>query len=273
MINTAQFNCYKISLQPNLNRLADFFKVELSGEDHSFLILKPDEVSSTLKFDTPTKFVWFFKFGCVCFVDFDTTETYRFLISLESIFGKIDFNLFSKFNENHNLEFNQSVSPEKIITTLSLYAIVLAKSTELKYLEAKLNSVYDRAERLVLDLQQGLPKPFNRVLKRFTLDIVKLQLTIVNDLKILERPNEYDDLKLKTIYHSTAELYELKKRFNTIQTKIANLIEIITPYQNLGFNRRETRLLIWEVIMIALFPLSRVLDHFLSKILTFFHFL
>lgn len=272
MVNTVHLNCYKISLQLKVHRLADFFKASLSGPEPEFLQLQPKQISTILKYDTSDKFVWFFKYGCVCFINFNSTETYRFLTSLESIAGKVDFNLFSKFNENLSLDLEES-GPESMQIVLGLYAIALAKSTQLKYFETKLDSIYDRAERLVFDLQRGLPKPFNRVHKKILLEIVKLQLSVVNNLKILDRPNRYDILELNKIYTDAAEFYEFKKRFETIQTKIANLIEIITPYQKLGFYHQEGRLLFWEVIMIALFPLSRILEYFLPKILTFFSIL
>lgn len=273
MVNTVHLNCYKVSLQLKVHRLADFFKVSLSGPDPEFLQLQPKQISTILKYDTPDKFIWFFKYGCVGFINFDSTETYRFLTSLESILGKVDFSLFSKFNENLSLDLEEPAPSSSMQIILDLYAIALAKSTELKYLETKLNSIYDRAEGLVFDLQRGLPKPFNHVLKKTLLEIVNLQLTLVNDLKILDRPKKYDDLELKKIYNLTAEFYEFKKRFETIRTKVANLNGIITPYQNLGFYHQEGRLLFWEIVMLALFPLSRILDHFLPKILTFFHFL
>lgn len=273
MVNTVYLNCYKVSLQLKVHRLADFFKAPVSGPEPEFLQLQPKQISAVLKYDTPEKFIWFFKYGCVCFINFDSAETYRFLISLESIVGKVDFNLFSKFNENLSLDLEDPAPSGSMQILLDVYAMALAKSTQLKYLETKLGSIYDRAERLVFDLQQGLPKPFNNVLKKILLEIVKLQLTVVNDLKILDRPNRYDILKLNKIYNETAEFYEFKKRFETIQTKITNLIEIITPYQKLGFYHQEDHLLFWEVIMIALFPLSRILEYFIPKILTFFHFL
>lgn len=273
MINTVHLNCYKVSSQLKVHRLADFFKVSVSGPDPEFLQLQPKQISAVLKYVTPDKFIWFFKYGCVCFFNFDSTETYRFLTSLESIVGKVDFSLFSKFNENHSLNLEKPAQPGTIHIVLGLYAMALAKSTELKYLENKLDSIYDRAERLIFDLQRGLPKPFNHVLKKILLEIVKLQLTAINDLKILDRPKKYDDLELKKIYNLTAEFYEFKKRFETIRTKVSNLIEIITPYQNFGFYYQERRLLLWEIVMLVLFPLSRILDHFLPKILTFFHFL
>jgi uncharacterized Rmd1/YagE family protein len=270
MVNTVHLNCYKISLQLKVHRLADFFKV--SGPDPELLQLQPKQISTILKYDTPEKFIWFFKYGCVCFINFDSTETHRFLTSLESIVGKVDFDLFSKFNENLSLDLEEPDPSGSTQIVLGLYAIALAKSTQLKYFETKIDSIYDRAERLVFDLQRGLPKPFNNVHKKILLEIVKLQLTVVNDLKILDRPN-HNILELNKIFNATAEYYEFQKRFETIQTKIANLIEIITPYQKLGFYHQEGRLLFWEVIMIALFPLSRILEYFLPKILTFFHFL
>lgn len=273
MVYTFHLNCYKLSLRLDLDRLATFFKVALTQPDPEFLLLQPEPIERVLMVNAPDKFIWLHKYGSVCFVNFDTSETYRFLTSLESAFGKIDFDLFSKFNEEHWLDLDEPNQSTKAIPILSIYAMTLAKSTELKYLEANLDFIHDRAERLVLDLQRGLPKPSNRIFKKSTLKIVKLQLTIINNLKILDRPKEYDDLNLKQIYNSTVEFFELKKRFATIQTKIANFIGIITPYQSLGFNRRESRLLFWEVIMLALFPLSRILNHFLPKILTFFRFL
>lgn len=277
MLNTVYLNCYKVSLQLKVHRLADFFKVSLSGPEPEFLQLQPKQISTILKYDTPDKFIWLFKYGCVCFFNFNSTETYRFLTSLESIVGKVDFSLFSKFNENHGLNLEKPIQPATIQLTLGLYAMGLAKSTELKYLETKLDSIYDRSERLVFDLQRGLPKPFNHVLKKIILEIVKLQLTVINDLKILDRPQKYDDLELKKIYNSTVDFYEFKKRFEKIQAKVSNLFEIITPYQNLGFYHQERRLLLWKIVMLVLFPLSRILDlfsdHFIPKILTLFHFL
>lgn len=273
MINTAHFSCYKVSLKPNLYRVADFFKLPYFSTDPESLVFKPEHVSTMLKFDTPIKLVWFFKFGCICFINFESSETYRFLKKLESTYGKIDFKLFSNYNEDHSLELDTSLEPAAVFSILKIYAVILAKSTELKYLEDNLDSIDDQAERLVYDLQRGLPKPTSRTIKKLTLDIVKTQLALINTLKILDRPKDFDDLKLKNIYNSAIEYYELQKRFAIIQTKISILIEIIIPYQKLGFNRREARLYFFEALLIAIFPLSPILDYFLSKILTFFHFL
>ncbi len=273
MITFAHFSCYKVSLEPNLDRVAEFFKVPFSGINPESLVFKPEHVSALLKFETPAKFVWFFKFGCICFVNFESSETHRFLKNLELTYGIIDFNLFSKYNENYHIELDESMEPGTLLNILKINAIILAKSTELKYLEENLDLIYDRAERLVFDLQRGLPKPNNRILKKMTLSIVRIQLTMINTLKVLDRPKDFDDLKLKNIHNSAVATFELKKRFETVQTKVATIIEIITPYQNLGFNQRETRLLCLEVLLIAFFPLSRILDYFFPKILTFLHIL
>lgn len=273
MTNSASFSCYKVSSKPNLHRVAKFFKVPFFGVDSDSLVFEPKHVGAVLKFETPAKFVWLFKWGCICFINFESSETYRFLKKLESTYGSVDFILFTKYNENYNLTMEESLEPAALSNILKIYAIVLAKSTELKYLEANLNLIYDQAERLVYDLQRGLPKPTSRILKKMNLGIVKTQLTIINSLQLLDRPKEFDDLKLKNIYNSAIKTFELPNRFETIQTKITTIIEIITPYQKLGFNHRETRLLFLEVVLLVLFPLSRILDYFFLKILTFLRFL
>ena len=273
MIYSASYSCYKVSLEPNLHRVAEFFKVPFSGIDLDAVVFEPEHVGAVLKFETPGKMVWLFKWGCICFINFETSETSRFLKSLQSTYGSIDYTLFTKYNENYSLTLEETLEPAALSNILKLYAMVLAKSTELKYLGEKLDFIYDRAERLVFDLQRGLPKPTSRVLKKMTLSIVKMQLTAVNTLKVLDRPNDFDDLKLKNTYSSALKTFEIPKRYETIQTKITTIIEIITPYQKLGFNQRETRLLFFEVLLLILFPLSRILDNFFSKILTFLRFL
>lgn len=273
MSYSASFSCYKVSLKLNLQRVADFFKVPLSHIDPGCLVFNPEQVGAVLKFETPTKFVWLFKFGCVCFVNFDSSETYRFLKHLGFTYGMINFNLFSQYNENYSLKLDEAPEPVVLSNILGIHAFTLAKSTELKYLQAKLDRIYDRAERLIFDLQRGFPKPTSRSLKRMTIEIVKIQLTLLNTLKVLDRPKDFNDLQLKSIHDSAVNTFELLKRFNTIQTKIATIIEIITPYQKLGFNQQETRLLILETILLALFPLPRVLNYFFPKILTFLRIL
>lgn len=273
MAYLASFSCYKVSLEPNLNRVAKFFKLPCFSVDSDSLEFNPEHVGAVLKFETPAKFVWLFKWGCICFVNFESSETYRFLKNLESTYGSIDFNLFTTYNENYSLTMEECPETSALSNILKIYAIVLAKSTELKYLEANLNLIYDGAERLVHDLQRGLPKPTSRILKKMNLDIVKAQLTIINSLQLLDRPKEFDDLKLKNIYNSAVKNFELPNRFEIIQIKVTAIIEIITPYQKLGFNHQETRLLFLEVVLLMLFPLSRILDYFFLKILTFLRFL
>ena len=41
------------------------------------------------------------------------------------------------------------------------------------------------------------PNQPSRILKKMTLDIVKIQLTLLNALQILDRPKDFDDLYLK----------------------------------------------------------------------------
>lgn len=242
--------------------MADFFRITPVKSRNDYLLLKPEQINIALKYESTNKFVWLFPYGCICLANFEVAETYRFFKFLETTSGPMDYHLISTYNETHSLEFQVQEMKKKEFQVAGLYATILAKSTELKSLEDKVNSIIDQSELFIIDLQKGFSSSSAFLLK-ITAKIIKIQINIINNLHLLDRPIEYGLLlKNRNLYHQLNEYYELEKRFTIIQKKIADLNEITAPYQQLGHINKEKRLIVMEVILLVLFPLFHLINRF-----------
>jgi uncharacterized Rmd1/YagE family protein len=267
MKQTAVFNCYKIAASANLQPVAKFFRLSDYRPAFNYLLLLPKQLESVLKHQAAGKYVWLFKSGSICLVNFDTAETYRLLKHFETIGLKPDLELFATFNELFTLELEVSADPPAMSRLLQVYAIVLSKSTELKKLEAMIDTTVDRSERFILELQKGFSDPTKAGFFQTNLAIIKLQLTLIHTLKILDRPVEcYHETILRKSYDAVAHDFELARRYHTLQKKITSLNEVLTPYQKLGFKHTEQRLLLIEIVLLVLFPLFRIVNYLIYLI-------
>jgi len=252
--------CYKIATKLNLSRIANYFNLTYQNKISAHLILTAPQISLLIHSEAHVRQVWLFNYGCLCCINFSETESYRLIRSLESFFNNLDFNLALNYNDTH--QFNTKTALEDP-STAEIYAIILAKSTELKYLEDSTGAILDQAELLVTELQRGLPNLQSQLLKKISLQSTKLQLGLMRNLKILDRPKAcHSSIELHQLYDQLFKEYELAKRFQILQEKIANLLRIITPYQELGYHLREKYLLFLEILLLVLFPLSQLLSNF-----------
>jgi uncharacterized Rmd1/YagE family protein len=264
---TTVFNCYKIAATANLQRIAEFFRLTDFQPAASYLLLLPEQLETVLKYQVTAKYAWLFKSGSICLVNFDTAETYRLVRHLETIGLTPDFESFSVFNELHTMESRTNPSTAEFLSQLQITAIVLVKSTELKKLETMINITFDWAERFILELQKGFPNPNKPGFLQTNLAIIKLQLIMIHNLKILDRPHECShDTTLRQIYDTLAKEYELSYRYHALQKKINYLNEVLTPYQKLGFTHKEQRLEMLETILLLLFPLSYFFESLIDLI-------
>jgi required for meiotic nuclear division protein 1 len=171
----------------------------------------------------------------VCFVDFNENEIRIFLQYMDSIIGCVDFFLFSKFNENH---FGNAENAHAI-------CFILAKSVELNKLEADLEDMFDKSERLLDFLQSG-KLHINRKLILSASRILRLEYHYANNVGIFER-----DL---------STYYELDERQKVIQSKMDDMRNIFNAYSSFSYNQRESRTLWFEIALLSLFPTSYVLE-------------
>jgi len=74
-------------------------------------------------------------------------------------------------------------------------------------------------------------------------------------------------MHLKAIYASLSEYYELDERLEIVEGKIASLHDILDLYSNLSFNQSETRLILFEIFLLALFPAFHILEHLFKTVI------
>lgn len=252
--------CYKLFKSLNLKKMAGYFRTAgfIGGSTH--ILLQPEQIKEILNAEAPDKYAWLYKSGSISLVNFEEGETLRFLRNLESISGKVHYNLISGYNERTCVTLKKDASEQELLQQVELYANLLVKSVELRVVEHSVNRIFVQAESFLYDLHSGVPKVKNRFLFRINLDIVRIQLKLITHLKLLDFSEKYrNEAELRDLYHLVSEEYALRTRYRVIQNKINDLDKIISPYQSLGYSWRENRLLILEIILLSLFPILHLL--------------
>lgn len=264
-VQNAVMLCYKIASKPDLRRVAEYFRIPIGNNVPEVLHFMPSHLRAALSMETSMMTAWYFSFGCLCLVNFEVTDAYRFVNLIESTGEPVDYRRFFAHVEREELRLEANLPEEAAFREIWLHAAALAKSVELKHLEDSVNKVFDQTERFFTDLQRGFSNPSSRWLTHLTTQVVKLQLDVVKSLRILDRPNDIiDTMKAREIYDNASEAHELNKRFSTIQLKIDDVMEFISPYRKIGFSQKEHRLLVLELILLALFPLSYLIRNILG---------
>lgn len=265
------FNCFKIAPRLPLATVASYFGLNtpLPWENH--LVLKGSRLETILKYQNTSKQVYLFDFGCLTFVNFDAQEIRVFLDYLRSITGKVDNNLFASFHEGHTLyigekklcklwkDAEEAVAYDESI--LSIVAMILAKSVALSKIEKDVAELLDQAEGLLLSLQKGKLPPGARKFSKVIGSMLRFQYDTIYSVKIFDRPASIDcRVWSRDIYDSLAGYYELYDRFDIVNSKMDDLKTITSSYSMLTHNHNERRLLLFEIFLLALFPLFHIAD-------------
>lgn len=249
-MESVHFNCYKISLKLPLDKIDAFFNLHKPVNWKDYVILDGIHLRKILQHDAKAKMVYLFKYGCVCFVNFNANEIDIFLRYMDSIIGGVDFFLFSKFNEDHtgNTEYAHVI------------CFILAKSVELNKLETDMEGLLDKSERLIDFLQSG-KLHINRKLSLSASRILRLEYHYANNVGIFERDIYNDDnIEARAFFDRLSRYYELDERQKVMQSKMDDMRNIFSAYSSFSYNQRESRTLWFEIALLSLFPTAYVLE-------------
>jgi uncharacterized Rmd1/YagE family protein len=269
------FICYKVALSLPLEKIAAFLKTQMTFSWKEYIELKDEQLDIILKTDSEDKSVYLFKYGCISFVNFSSNETYNFLKYIELIIGKIDYSLFYKYHESHVLEIDDdlccSVSKEdntKIKYTNDInhiIAIILAKSVEMFSFDTKLSELLGTAEKIIVFLQKGRLKWYRKKSCLIISKILRFEFDSIKSVRIFDRPVFAEhSIKSKEIFDSLMEYFEISDRFKILQNKINDLREITELYTSLSQNQSEYRLIMFEILLLLLFPLFYVIENMIQ---------
>ncbi|MCX7921506.1 MAG: RMD1 family protein [Clostridia bacterium] len=264
------FRGYKIAPRLSLKQIVAFFKLQKPLSWQDYVVLEESHIDTVLKYKSTGKKVYLFQFGCVCFVNFEQQEVFSFLEYIESIIGVFDYNLFSKYNEDHIVKIDDNGMCKVWRTSETLYpykdyiphivSVILAKSIELYKLELDVTGLLDKAENFFIFYPRRGRLYANK--KRFiaiTSQILRFEHESIDHIRILERSlTGNQSIISREIYDYLAQFYELNSRFDILENKINNLRSIIKTCSTLSYRRSQVRLLKLEVFLLALFPLFHI---------------
>jgi required for meiotic nuclear division protein 1 len=284
-MKTLHFKSYKISSKLPLENIGALFNFKPSIKRKDYIVLNEHQLELIFKYTSSSKTVYIFQYGCICFANFAEDEIYVFLQHIDSISCKVNFHLFSKYNDSHTITIDESgmcklwKSCEESISYSNYYThiicIILAKSTELYKLENDVNDLLDKAERFLNRLHLGKLHLNKKGFAVTATKVLRLEYHIINNIKIFERyAYSNESLESRDIYDRISYYYELDGRCRVVQHKIDNLRGIHKSYSSLSYSQYEARLFLLEIFMLAVFPFFYIIHlfpiiHIITRFLQF----
>lgn len=273
-MRTINFKSYKIASFLPLERIAAFLKTQIQFSWNEYIMLSGDHLNMILKYHTDGKYAYLFNYGCISFVNFDDNEVYTFIRYIESIGAKVNSGLIYKFRESHIINVDDNLACKlwrkndkeyKYSECINhIVSVVLAKSTELYMFETELDRLLDNAEKFILFLQKGRLRFYRKKSSIIVSKILRFEYESIHSVRILERPGFVErSLESKEIYDALSHHYQLDDRFTILQGKINDLREILRLYSSLSHKQSQSRLYLFEIFLLSLFPAFHIISHFL----------
>lgn len=265
-------NTYKIAARLPLVRIAPFFNLRKDAAWKEYLKIDGAEVEKILKYASVKKAVYLYKYGCITFLNFSQDEIPVFLDYLQTLFVKLDYQLLSQFNENHALflsdkgevslweDADVKFHDQPLIEDIA--ATVLAKSTELYTIEIELSEVFDDADIFIKNLKSGYLRANTKKVISTIAKSIRFKYRSLESVRLLDRPAEFSrTLEPREIFDTLSEYFELDERYDVITNQMAILDSITEEYFSFRSKRSERRLIIFEIVLLSIFPLM----HFVAK--------
>lgn len=266
-MKTVRFTGYKVSSAIHLKKMAAFFRPSVVEGWEDVIILGEEQLAEVYKYKMPNKKIYIFEFGCVVFENFYADEMNKFLEYLYSIIKGMDYKMLVKYTESHVIKvledqavelWNGKLRTFSVIDDLAgIVANVLAKSVALSKIEADVNQLLDKAEGFIKNLQRGSISTRTKQYAHTKAQILRFEFESAIGIRIFDRPSETSkDLSLRETYDDLASYYELEDRCDVLKKKTNELRNIVRTYSTLRFKKQENRLLLFEIFLLALFPMS-----------------
>jgi uncharacterized Rmd1/YagE family protein len=149
---------------------------------------------------------------------------------------------------------------------LHIVAHVLAKSVVLAHYEVRVGEIFDRIDRLVSQMKQGItPKVSGRDLLEQIGDVLIAQTQTVGRVEVTEKPEStWDRPDLDRLYERLSLEYELRDRDRALTRKLDFISQTAQTYLDMLQTRQSLRVEWYIVILILVEIVLIVYDIFLA---------
>lgn len=264
-MNIIMFNTFKVATRLPLVQVATYFNLK-NDAWKEYIKICSDEIEKIFMYGSRNKSVYLYKYGCITFVNFKYHEIQYFFEYLNKIYVELDNKLISKFSETHVMTVNKEGAvrlwedSEEMYsfndTLIDIAATVLAKSTELYKIETELNSVLDESEQLINYLNIGRLRANSKKVISIIAQCTRFKYRSIESVRLLDRPPEVDKtIETRKIFDDFSTFFELNDRYTTMQSRTDVLDSITAEYFEYKSSQSERRLLMFEILLLAIFPL------------------
>jgi len=265
------FSTYKIASKLPIEKISSFFNIRHDSGWKESIKIDSTEIENILKYTSSNKAIYLYKYGCITFLNFKQNEIYIFLEYLKKLFIELDNKLLSQFNDTHTIYLTSENtvvlwedSEEKFHnhnTTNDIVASVLAKSTELYKIETELSDVLGNAGKLISYLNKGYLKANTKKVISIIAKCIRFKYRSIESIKILDKPLEFKrTLEEKQTFDIMSEYFELNDRYTILTNRMGILDSITEEYFNFRSNQAQRRLLLFEILLLSIFPLLQIIS-------------
>ena len=269
-----EFKAISICNELNIDKIGEHFGIAHKFKWKDALKLNSDNLKGILN-NTGNKTVFIFHFGSMVFLNFQHHEIMDLVKYILKIEPQVIANDFFTYVDDYKLEVKPEQEPAinndfMLINVASDYhyeivSTILAKSVALEKNEIGVDSLLDRIETVVNDLNRGRLGVSDEELAKMLARILSFKLNTISYIMLLDNPDiTWNNVEAATLYEKLSSLFELKDRYGKICQKIEILEDIAEAFSGLAHAKRGTRLE-WAVIILIL------IEIILSLYEIFFH--
>jgi uncharacterized Rmd1/YagE family protein len=240
---------YQIADAIDLKRFSDVFKAEIYYSDPTELFYKTDG----------DQFVYVFKYGAVCFLNYDSLKIPGFL-QLITPFCKNLFaqNLTDEFLVQKNAKelkvgFNKIEIPSADIDVLRLVMLNVSQSVALDYYEEQTNKLLADTNFFTQKLEnKGQLGISGNKLKKYIGRTLLLRNRIAENIYVFDSPPEtWENENLNKIDGELKRTFDLQVRVRMIQEGLVIIRDNLELFRGL-LQYRNSNILEWIVIILIL---------------------
>jgi uncharacterized Rmd1/YagE family protein len=273
-MNEVKFLSVKLAEKMDLNAIASVFNVTRTVKWQEVLLIDHELVALVLKRPTGKREVYLYSFGVATFVDFSEAEIRDFVAFLSQI-QEISYDDFAKFYDHYEAivgDYGEWVVTQDLTVPfrpmIKHIAEAVAKSAGLMHTEAHLSRVMDAVEPMITKLAAGRSR-ITKTTMQIVRETIVFKYKLTRNLKLFERPSdaEFGNISREG-YDWLSNYFELDERYCINEEKIEALKRMVYQYYHFNQNRKVRSLYLFEVFLLTLFPLVRMLSDHMALILT-----
>jgi uncharacterized Rmd1/YagE family protein len=251
---------YQIADTIDVKQFSSFFKAEVYYSDPSELLYRT----------AMDEYVYVFKYGAVCFLNYDVVRISEFLNLIKPFCKNIfEHSLTDEFlvetgGKDVRVGFNKIEIPSASIDVMRLVMLNVSQSVALDYYEEQTNMLLAEANHHTQKLEsKGRLDITGKKLKQYIGRTLLLKNRIAENIYVFDSPPEtWEDESLNKIDADLKRTFDLQVRVRTISEGIAIIRDNLDLFRGL-MQYRNSNILEWIVIILIL---VEVMNLILEKI-------